>query len=347
MKIIRHLSIYSCIVVSNMLIAQDIHFSNIYNSPLTLNPALAGALNGSQRVNINYKNQWKSMGAAYKTTAISYDLTLFRRKWPGSYIGAGLSVFNDKAGDSNLSMMNGSASLSGIVVLNENNRLSTGMQFGFVQRTIKYEGLSWDNQFDGNVYDPSLPSGEPVGGTTRNFMDVSSGISWSYGTDESNIVSNNELRVNTGFAVYHINQPAQQFYQGNVDKLKMKYLFHSGANIGFPGTVVSMLPSVVAIKQGKLREITFGTLFRYMINEESRRTGLVQEKAILLGGYYRFKDAFIFSTMFEIYDFAIGFTYDLNLSGLTRATKGNGGIEISMRYTNSSHLGTKPTLRFL
>lgn len=326
---------------------QDLHFSRFYHSPLTLNPALTGALNGSQRLNINYKSQWKSLGTAYKTTAISYDATLLKRKWPGSYLGAGISVFNDKAGDSKLSLLNCSASLSGIVALNDFNRLSTGMQVGYYQRSIRYEGLSWDNQFNGSEYDPSLPTGETGTGNSTTFIDLSSGISWSYGTDESNIVSNNSLRVNAGIAAFHINQPAQQFYTSNSDKLKIKYLAHSGAYIGFPGTLVSMLPSAVYMQQGTLREITFGSMFRYMISEESRRTGLVQEKAILLGGHYRLGDAFIPSVMFEFYDFSIAVSYDVNLSGLTPATHGSGGIEISLRYDNSSHLGTKPSLRFL
>ena len=37
--------------------AQDIHFSQYYTSPLTLNPALTANINGMFRASFNYRNQ--------------------------------------------------------------------------------------------------------------------------------------------------------------------------------------------------------------------------------------------------------------------------------------------------
>ena len=39
-------------------IAQDIHFSQYYNMPLTTNPAMTGLVNGEFRVQGIYRNQW-------------------------------------------------------------------------------------------------------------------------------------------------------------------------------------------------------------------------------------------------------------------------------------------------
>ena len=39
--------------------AQDIHFSQFYASPLTLNPAMTGFVNGDCRAGVIYRNQWK------------------------------------------------------------------------------------------------------------------------------------------------------------------------------------------------------------------------------------------------------------------------------------------------
>ena len=47
------------LVVFN-LNSQDIHFSQFYMSPLNLNPAMTGVMNGNIRLTGNYWNQWAS-----------------------------------------------------------------------------------------------------------------------------------------------------------------------------------------------------------------------------------------------------------------------------------------------
>ncbi|MFI5151315.1 MAG: type IX secretion system membrane protein PorP/SprF, partial [Bacteroidia bacterium] len=48
--------------------AQDTHFSQFYMSPLTQNPAMAGAVYDMQAL-INYRNQWSSIATPFKTMA--------------------------------------------------------------------------------------------------------------------------------------------------------------------------------------------------------------------------------------------------------------------------------------
>ena len=72
MKTLRN----SIIVVGLLLglngLSQDTHFSQVAYSPLTLNPALAGANSVLQGV-MNYRNQWNSVTSPYKTFAASID----------------------------------------------------------------------------------------------------------------------------------------------------------------------------------------------------------------------------------------------------------------------------------
>ena len=91
-SVISGISIISGIIVIS---GQDIHFSQFNNTPLIINPALTGVFNGNHRVFLNYKDHWGSMGAPYKTYAISYDMVLFKEKWEKSYLGGGFYVFND------------------------------------------------------------------------------------------------------------------------------------------------------------------------------------------------------------------------------------------------------------
>ncbi|MBL7898554.1 MAG: type IX secretion system membrane protein PorP/SprF, partial [Crocinitomicaceae bacterium] len=59
--------------------AQDIHFSQFDMAPLQQNPAMAGALYGVE-ANINYKDQWRTVGAPYKTFAFGYDMRLTKKR---------------------------------------------------------------------------------------------------------------------------------------------------------------------------------------------------------------------------------------------------------------------------
>ena len=57
--------------------AQDLHFSQFYASPLTLNPALTGALNGRYRMAMIYRDQWnKVLDSPYSSTSAAIDLRM-------------------------------------------------------------------------------------------------------------------------------------------------------------------------------------------------------------------------------------------------------------------------------
>ena len=90
-------------MISNQISAQDIHFSQFYESPLLLNPAAAGSSPTDFRFVLNYKNQWKSIGTPYKTIALSYDQRFYlNKKKKGNHLGIGVNLFNDKVGLSTL-----------------------------------------------------------------------------------------------------------------------------------------------------------------------------------------------------------------------------------------------------
>lgn len=337
-----------CTVFWNPGTAQDIHFSQFYETPLLINPALTGVFNGDMRALLNYKDQWRSFGAPYKTYALSYDMALLKRKWDKNYLGAGLFAFHDRAGNSKLSITQINLSISGNALLDKKHRVSAGLQGGFAQRSINYSDLKWGNQYDGEKHDPSLSSRESYSSDTYTFGDFSAGVSWSYGTGDSYMTANDQLRANAGVAFFHFNKPRQDFYSD--EKLYIKLVLHGGMYIGFKNSNVALLPSILFMKQASSIEANLGTMLRFRIKEESKYTGFIKESAILLGCHYRVGDAIIPSFMFEWANYAIGVNYDINISKLKAATNGRGGIEISLRYINPnpfSHgkgTGAKPML---
>ncbi len=331
--------------IVNLGNAQDIHLSQFYQTPLLVNPALTGMFNGDQRVFVNYKNQWGSIGEPYKTSLLSYDLMVGKKKRETSYLGAGFSVFNDKAGEFEMGITQVNLSVSGIVILNGNQVLSAGLQGGFAQQSINTENLRWGNQFNGKNHDSNILSGESF--EPFSFGDLSAGLSWNYGVKKTNMSSNDQFKVNAGIALMHINKPKQSYYGDENETLYSKLVVHGGSYIGIKRTSMALVPNLLILLQGPAREVNVGTMLRYTLKEESKYTGLLKETAVYFGGYYRVGDAFIPSFMFEMANFTLGLSYDVNISSLKTASNGQGGLELSFRYMSPnpfrSGKGTKYT----
>ena len=94
---------------------QDIHFSQFYFSPLNLNPAQTGFFNGTQRLALNYRNQWKlaAGGFPYVTYSASFDMHILDNAMTSADImGVGIIAFSDKAGTGHLAKQGVLASLA-------------------------------------------------------------------------------------------------------------------------------------------------------------------------------------------------------------------------------------------
>jgi hypothetical protein len=103
MKKIFLLAISAVVLSFTQVKAQDIHFSQYYASPLTLNPALTGLINGDFRAVANYRGQWFSIpttsaAAPYNTYQGSFDASVFRKKLKNSGLGLGAMFYADEAG---------------------------------------------------------------------------------------------------------------------------------------------------------------------------------------------------------------------------------------------------------
>lgn len=76
MKILGHTAFSFAMLIASYVHAQDIHFSQYYSAPLTINPALTGGFAGDYRAGVNYRSQWVSVTVPYRTFDIYGDLNL-------------------------------------------------------------------------------------------------------------------------------------------------------------------------------------------------------------------------------------------------------------------------------
>ncbi|MEZ4915768.1 MAG: type IX secretion system membrane protein PorP/SprF [Chitinophagales bacterium] len=99
------LAVLFTFLATNHLEAQDIHFSQYYASPLTLNPALTGKFDGLWRVNAIYRDQYRNAVSnnplPYMTPSFSVDFSLLKNKLKTDALGVGAMVFYDKVGGLN------------------------------------------------------------------------------------------------------------------------------------------------------------------------------------------------------------------------------------------------------
>lgn len=329
--------------------AQDIHFSQFNMSPLTLNPALAGTTVWI-RAGLQYRTQWSSVTVPYKTIGASFDVKSKRRwiKIKGmtekyrqsgeNGFGWGLNVYNDKAGDGNMGTLQFNGSLAYQIYVGGKSMLAMGLQAGVAQRSIQFDKLYWGSQYDPNSssgYNTALPPDKATIGQDGNFMvpDVGAGAIYTYKKNERYMRGSDQQEVTVGASLFHVNQPKWSFAGGD-EKLYMRMVFHGNAAFGVSGTNLAIMPGFAIMRQGPNQEIFFGSMFRYMLKEDSKYTGFVKGSSISAGGYYRNKDAFVATALFEFASYGLGISYDFNVSGLKTVSSGRGGLEITLRFLN-------------
>lgn len=344
-------------ILHSTCLSQDIHFSQFTQMPLSVNPAQAGTTAWIRAVT-DYRQQWRSITIPYRTISVSFDQkikkkwqkngekkTVFFKKVTETGLGWGVDLFNDKAGTSKMGTTQANLSLAYQVKTSDKTMLAAGMQGGFAQRSIRYDQLKSGSQFNGNNYDPNLPAQEDFSNSNVTYPDFGAGLLWSYRRNEHYMRGNDQKDIFIGASLFHLSQPTYSFF-GTDEKLHRKLIVHGQSLIGIKNTNYSFSPSFLYTQQGTAKEIVVGSLIRYMLKEDSRYTGYVKGAALSMGGYYRNKDAFILAGIFEMSSYAIGISYDINVSGLRTMSAGRGGFEITLRFLNPSPFLYKSSARF-
>jgi len=297
--------------------AQDVHFSEFYNSPLLLNPSYTGFFNGDYRLTAMYRNQWSSITTPYSTIEGSADFRLLEGNTKSNILGLGIDAFSDKAGDSQFSTNEVSLScgFSMATTPDKKNYLSGGVSAAFGDASINYANLIFDQQW----FHPGLPTAENVTLNSYNYADISGGVSWHY-------IPNRFTNFNIGAAVFHINQPIQSFIGESNSILYRKYVVDASAQFSISGDF-DLYPKAMYDIQGPYRELDFGGLVRYNLS-----TGYKKNDGVYFGLFYRWGDALIATARVDVNALSFAFSYDINTSSLYIDSRAEGGPELSIIY---------------
>ncbi|HJT75306.1 MAG TPA: PorP/SprF family type IX secretion system membrane protein, partial [Chitinophaga sp.] len=142
--------------------AQDLHFSQYFNSPLTTNPANTGFIpDGNYRIGLNYRNQWASIPVPYKTMSVFGDFQLFRDRLEYGWLGLGGVILRDVAGSGNLTSTKAYASIAYHQLLGMSSLLSLGFNVGSATKSVDVTKLTFGDQWNGQFFDARVPTAEP------------------------------------------------------------------------------------------------------------------------------------------------------------------------------------------
>jgi type IX secretion system PorP/SprF family membrane protein len=324
-QILKIVLFFCVLVVCEPLAGQDLHYSQFMSSPLNLNPATTGFFNGMYRLTLNVKNQWQSVTKPYKTLSVGFDMSPLKRRTRRDAVGVGVIVNTDIAGDSKFSTTSPAISVSYIRSLDRRSShiLGVGIQAGWVFRSINYDALYFDNQYNGSYYDPTLGSNESFSVRNYNYFDLGVGIHWHYQMSR-------ERNMYAGLGVLHLLHPKQTFMDNNHIRLDMKWTGYIGGQFDV-AQVVDLLPQLLIMKQGTYYEWMIGAQAKYIKNRYSH----MDYTSFNAGIYYRNKDAMIFMAGVDYKQFTFGVSYDMNVSRLKPASYYKGGLELSLLYTYS------------
>lgn len=313
--------------------AQDIHFSFAERNPLVLNPALAGA-NFKKEATINYRNQWSSLGDPITTTTLGFHSRLpSQKRNSGNTLALGVQFINDRAGSPRITRNSLSAIVADHVQLSRESKIGAAISIGYAQRAIRPEDGQWATQYNGTFYDPSLGSGESFETAEFRYLDLGAGLVYTYKKRGRTFSQSDIFILNAGLSAYHLNRPNNSFFTENTDRMPMRWSGFAQAEIGLSGSNGTLLPGIFFHQQGSLNELLAGMMYNFRLVDDTRYTGFNKPLSISLGFFARLRDAGILKLMLDWDQYALGYAFDFNASGLNEYSNGFGAHELFIRFT--------------
>lgn len=310
--------------------AQDVHYTQFYNSPLTLNPALTGVTPGAWRVGVHYRNQWFSgvnngfFSSPYQTPSIFGDAPIYLKNKDA--IGVGAMVLYDNAGAGTITTITAQVSGAYIKKLGAGGKhqISAGFQFGFTQVKLNVADAHFTSQYQGNEYNAAISSNvglEP----NRNYFGLNAGLLY-YGRITQ------KTSVYVGGAFFNTTTPKYNLSTGQAKKdLYFRWNVEAGFDIGI-GKRFHIIPSGIFMRQSSSDQLNTGLAFGYDITQRANVTLGVYNRVNDLTSNNRQVDAAILYAGFEVKGFRLGASYDFTVSKFSEAGTGTGGFELSMMY---------------
>ena len=314
------------LMLAGSALAQDVHFTQYFTSPLTLNPALTGLVPDDLRFAANYRNQWASVSASpYVTGTASFDMALLKGKLPeGDALGLGVMLLYDKSGSGGLQNTTAGLSLAYHKGFGRDKlqHLSIGVQGFLVQKNLDFQALTFEDQFNPATGGTPYKTQENFTNADLSYPDFNVGVMYSGQIAE-------HATAYMGLSYYHLTQPVETFLNDN-HQIHARTTGYLGGSFDMNENTV-LYASALYQSQAAATEVLLGAAVGFIMNP-GHDLDYQRNTILYLGGWYRYNDALCPYVGIEWSKMRIGLTYDVNVSTFTPATKGMGGYEISLLY---------------
>jgi type IX secretion system PorP/SprF family membrane protein len=333
------------IIGSSCIYAQDIHLSQFYNSDHLLNPAKIGDYDGDYRLTANYRNQWRQLNKQpINTYLLSFDHMFFLKNHQFS---AGFLVTSDRFQAEEVSYITGNPFSYTV----NSNKIFLGLSYAYTWRKHVFRGglqtgmvmsssdpttQTFPNQWDylAGDFNSKTPNAESQIKPSQNFLDLNIGGSWTK--------KFNNLTPKVGFAINHINRPKDSYFKNDTERLRARKVFFTELNCPI-NTKFTLLPKILFMWTAKANDLLVGS--NLSVQTTSKIIPNYYFGAHYRHGISRVFDALIPTFGFQYKKYAIGLSYDVNLSSLSSGTNlRKGTFEFSLIYTGASTIPKKVLL---
>ena len=327
----RIVIILACLMlVSAKLSAQDIHFSQYYASPLTLNPALTGKFNGLWRVTGIYRDQFRNAVSqnpmAYMTPSMSVDFSLLKNKLKTDALGVGAVVVYDQVGGLQTLKAGVSAAYHKGLDKDGKYHLALGLQGLYGNRQLD-QNFTFEEELFAN---PTFQDDQFLANNAApvNSFDMNAGLLF-----DGQFTDN--MTFYGGYSFMNILRHNDDFIADSNGNPEFETPHRHVAHAGFEFAVKKFLiiPGALYQTTAKTNEINFGSTFGYELMTKKEK-----QTTLFLGAWYRWDLALIAKAGVDFENFRITGAYDLGIAGLGRDLKNDTGarmpnaFEIAVSY---------------
>ena len=316
---------------------QDMHFTQFYATPLTLNPALTGLFDGKYRISAIYRDQWRgALEEPYQSFAASVDLRFELNYNPtvNDAAAGGLLFFSDQSrGNLVTNQMAFFGAFHKALDIKQVQFLSAGFHLGLAQSNLGGNDFNFADQFNG-IDGYTGITGEQLPENNISYTDLGVGVHYT-------VTPNRDFSFNAGGAVHHFNRPRISFYEEaedpddrlDAERMYVKYSAQLGLRMALSDNV-QIQPRLNGALQGPHWQANAGANFRILLEEYN-------SSALHLGAWVRpvtdvdetvALDAIVVLAGFELNNLLLGLSYDINANNTTNFNGDLGVFEVSISY---------------
>ncbi|MCS7074431.1 MAG: PorP/SprF family type IX secretion system membrane protein [Bacteroidia bacterium] len=327
-------------------IAQDPHYSLLYATPITINPAYSGLIEGDWKLNLSHRTRQATFESAFNTYLFQADRKVEIDSVTENYNlhgGVGVMALTDKGGNMRTNAFQFAFSYEvplGIKI--RYHHLRAGFNLALLQKTIEPPKMVFEDQYDGIGF--NLQTQEPI--TNRSDMNFDAGAGFLYYRTQK-IPGNLELNPWAGFSIYHITRPYVGFVSAGepAKRTTIRYTFNAGAKLR-TRTPLDLNFHFLYMNQNHSNLWNFALYGRWAFYEDDYK--FEKEKAaVRLGMVFRPAESIVFDLGAEFHKrYHIGFAYDININRYQLLRNSYGGLQFMLCYLIGGKKYTQPALPF-